>query len=52
MLLPDQRIRGRGVEIVEVGLAKRSQLDDLADQVGLRIKRNGHRRKWPARRYR
>ena len=31
MLLPDQRIRGHCIEIVEIGLAKRPQLEGLTD---------------------
>jgi hypothetical protein len=31
MQLPDQRIRGHPIEIVEIGLAKRPQLEGLTD---------------------
>ena len=35
MLLPDQRIRCSRIQLVEVALAKRSQLDDVADEMRL-----------------
>jgi hypothetical protein len=37
MLLPDQWIRRNTVEVGEVAVAKRPQLDDVGDQAGLRI---------------
>jgi hypothetical protein len=40
MLRPDQRIRGDCIEIVEIALPKRPQLEDVADKMGLSIEPN------------
>ena len=37
MLLPDQRICCRGVEIDEVAFSKRPQLDEVTNQVRLKV---------------